>query len=90
MTEMIKANFDGDDTEASRIYFRLAPFFAGLNRNGRIKPIPILRGAIETVSGIKIGPPESMEVRAPAAEFHKARSVLDVFLQESELAHRQT
>ena len=68
MKAMIAAYYAGDNERASRIYFRLAPFFASLNQNGRINPIPILRGAIEVVSGIKIGPPRRPQVPATEEE----------------------
>ena len=53
MKEMIAAWFDNDNRKASALYFRLAPFFAALNQNGRINPIPILRSAIEMTSGLR-------------------------------------
>ena len=81
---MIEAYFAGDNAEASRIYFLLAPFFASLNQNGRINPIPILRAAIEKVSGIKIGPPRSPQVAATAAELDYACSVLEPIFRSRE------
>lgn len=90
MKEMIQAYFDGNNEEASRLYFRLAPFFASLNQNGRINPIPILRGAIERISGIKIGPPRSPQVRASAAEVDHTCSILEGLVREIELVHRQS
>jgi 4-hydroxy-tetrahydrodipicolinate synthase len=77
MKAMIRAYYAGDNAAASRIYFQLAPFFTSLNQNGRINPIPILRAAIENVSGIKIGPPRSPQVPATAAELEYTLSVLD-------------
>lgn len=62
-------------TDEERI--RLAPLFAALNQNGRINPIPILRGAIEMVSGIPIGPPRSPQVAASEDELSVIRMVLD-------------
>lgn len=87
MKEMIRAYYAGDNAAASRMYFRLAPFFASLNQNGRINPIPILRGAIERVSGIKIGPPRSPQVRATAAELDFTCSTLDGLIQGREQAY---
>lgn len=84
MKEMIGAYYAGDNAAASRVYFQLAPFFASLNQNGRINPIPILRAAIEKVSGIKIGPPRSPQVRATAAELEQAISALDGLARASE------
>jgi 4-hydroxy-tetrahydrodipicolinate synthase len=74
---MIDAYYQGDNVKASRIYFKLAPFFASLNQNGRINPIPILRGAIEMVSGIKIGPPRGPQVAATAEEMAVTGAILD-------------
>ena len=64
MKQMIAAWFQGDNPTATSIYFLLAPFFAALNQNGRINPIPILRGAIEMTSGIAIGPPRGPQTPA--------------------------
>ncbi len=75
--DMISAYFRGDNAGASEIYFRLAPFFAALNQNGRINPIPILRGIIEKVSGIPIGPPRSPLVAATADELAFAEATLE-------------
>lgn len=86
MKEMIQAYYAGDNVEASRIYFRLAPFFASLNQNGRINPIPILRGAIERISGINIGPPRSPQVRATATELDFTCSILDGLIRGRERA----
>jgi 4-hydroxy-tetrahydrodipicolinate synthase len=77
MKSMIEAYFKGDNVEASRIYFRLAPFFASLNQNGRVNPIPILRSAIERVSGIEIGPPRSPQVAATAEEMAVTGAIVD-------------
>ena len=77
MKSMIEAYCQGDNAEASRIYFRLAPFFASLNQNGRINPIPILRSAIERVSGIEIGPPRSPQVAATAEEMAVTGAIVD-------------
>jgi 4-hydroxy-tetrahydrodipicolinate synthase len=57
MKAMIAAYFDNDNQAASQIYFRLTPFFLSLCQNNRVNPVPILRGACEMVSGIRIGPP---------------------------------
>ncbi|MBI3684664.1 MAG: 4-hydroxy-tetrahydrodipicolinate synthase [Acidobacteria bacterium] len=75
--DMIAAYFHGDNAGASEIYFQLAPFFAALNQNGRINPIPILRGAIELVSGIPIGPPRSPQAAASEDELSVIQVVLD-------------
>jgi 4-hydroxy-tetrahydrodipicolinate synthase len=77
MKAMIDAYYKGDNAQAAGIYFKMAPFFAALNQNGRINPIPILRGAIEKVSGIKIGPPRSPQVPATAEEMAVAGAILD-------------
>lgn len=87
MKAMIDAYFCGDNAGASRIYFRLAPFFAALNQNGRINPIPILRAAIEAASGIPIGPPRSPQVAATAAEKEVIHSVLADVLRDRGLVH---
>jgi 4-hydroxy-tetrahydrodipicolinate synthase len=77
MKAMIDAYYKGDNVEASRIYFKMAPFFASLNQNGRIDPVPILRAAIEKASGIKIGPPRGPQVPATADEMAVAGAILD-------------
>lgn len=77
MKAMIQAYFDGDNRRASRLYFALAPFFASLNQNGRINPIPILRAAIEKVSGIPIGPPRRPQTPATAEEIAVTAAALD-------------
>jgi 4-hydroxy-tetrahydrodipicolinate synthase len=77
MKAMIACYYRGDNPMASKIYFRLAPFFASLNQNGRINPIPILRGAIERVSGIPIGPPRQPQTPATAAELAVTGAILD-------------
>ncbi len=77
MKAMIDAYFKGDNAGASRIYFKMAPFFASLNQNGRVNPVPILRGAIEKVSGIKIGPPRGPQVAATADEMSVTGAILD-------------
>ncbi len=66
MKEMIAAWLRGDNRRAVEIYFKLAPFFAALNQNGRINPIPILRAAIEIGTGVRVGPPR--RPLTPAAE----------------------
>ena len=85
MKGQIEAYYAGDNVKASRIYFRMAPFFASLNQNGRINPIPILRGAIERVSGIKIGSPRSPQVPATAAELAVTNAILDGLARDREL-----
>ena len=85
MKAMIMAYEAGDNREAARIYFQLAPFFASLNQNGRINPIPILRGAIAAASGIPIGPPRSPQVPATAAELEVTNSVLEALVRDREL-----
>ena len=85
MKGMIEAYYAGDNRKASQIYFRLAPFFASLNQNGRINPIPILRGAIEMGSGIRIGAPRRPQAPATAAELAVVRPILEG-LKEGKLA----
>jgi 4-hydroxy-tetrahydrodipicolinate synthase len=85
MKAMIAAYYSGDNAKASEIYFRLAPFFAALNQNGRINPIPILRGAIEMGSGLGIGPPRSPQVPATKQELDFIRPIL-AGLKEGKLA----
>ena len=82
MKAMIACYFRGDNRMASKIYFRLAPFFASLNQNGRINPIPILRGAIERVSGIRIGPPRRPQMPATAEELAVTGAILDGLQQD--------
>lgn len=77
MKAMIAAYCRGDNAEASRIYFKLAPFFASLNQNGRVNPIPILRAAIERASGIRIGPPRSPQMPATEEEIAVTGAILD-------------
>ncbi|MCX6625212.1 MAG: dihydrodipicolinate synthase family protein [Acidobacteria bacterium] len=77
MAAMIEAYYAGDNVKASQIYFQLAPFFTSLNQNGRINPIPILRAAIERVSGIAIGAPRGPQVPATPDELAVAAAVLD-------------
>jgi 4-hydroxy-tetrahydrodipicolinate synthase len=86
MKAMIRAYYAGDNAEASRIYFQLAPFFASLNQNGRINPIPILRAAIAAASGIKIGPPRSPQVPATAAELEVTNTILEAIVRDREFA----
>jgi 4-hydroxy-tetrahydrodipicolinate synthase len=85
MKGQIQAYYAGDNARASKIYFRMAPFFASLNQNGRVNPIPILRGAIERASGIKIGAPRSPQVPATAAELAVTNAILDGLAQDREL-----
>lgn len=77
MKAMIAAYYDGDNRAASAIYFRLAPFFAALNQSERINPIPILRGAIEMASGIRIGPPRRPLLPATHHELAVIRPILE-------------
>ena len=77
MKAMIDAYYKGDNVKAAQIYFQMAPFFKALNQNGRVNPIPILRGAIEKVSGIQIGPPRGPQVPATAEEMAVAGAILD-------------
>ena len=77
MKAMIEAYYGNDNAKAAAIYFKLAPFFASLNQNGRINPIPILRGAIEKASGIKIGPPRRPQVPATEQEMAVTGAILD-------------
>lgn len=77
MKAMIEAYYQGDNKKAAGIYFKMAPFCASLNQNGRINPIPILRGAIERVSGIQIGPPRSPQAPATAEEMTVVGAILD-------------
>ena len=83
MHAMIAAWFRGDNRTASEIYFRLAPFFAALNQNGRINPIPILRAAIELASGIEIGPPRRPQAPATAEEVAVIRPLVEALRQPS-------
>jgi len=77
MKAMIQAYYQPDSAKAAEIYFKLAPFFASLNQNGRINPIPILRGAIAKVSGITIGPPRRPQTPATAEEMAVTGAILD-------------
>jgi 4-hydroxy-tetrahydrodipicolinate synthase len=77
MKSMIDAYFAGDNAKAAQIYFKLAPFFTSLNQNGRVNPIPILRAAIERVSGIRIGPPRSPQVAATPEEMAVTGPIVD-------------
>ena len=77
MKAMIEAYYQGNNATAAEIHLKLAPFFASLNQNGRINPIPILRGAIEKVSRIQIGPPRSPQVPATAEEMAVTAAILD-------------
>ena len=79
---MIDAYLQGDNAKASRIYFRMAPFFAALTQNGRINPIPILRGAIEIRSGIPIGPPRSPQMPATPAELDVMKPILETLTDD--------
>jgi 4-hydroxy-tetrahydrodipicolinate synthase len=76
MQKMIAAYFNGDNRTASEIYFKMAPFFEALNQNGRINPIPILRGAIEMATGIPVGPPRSPLAPATKEELAVVRKTL--------------
>jgi len=77
MKAMIEAWYAGDNPRASRIYFALARFFASLNQNGRVNPIPILRAAIERFSGIPIGPPRRPQMPATPEETAVTGAILD-------------
>jgi 4-hydroxy-tetrahydrodipicolinate synthase len=77
MKAMVAAYYRPDSAKASEIYFRLAPFFASLNQNGRINPIPILRAAIARASGIQIGPPRRPQTPATAEEMAVTGEILD-------------
>lgn len=77
MHAMIDAWFANDNATASKIYLRLAPFFAALTQNGRINPIPILRAAIELGSGIKIGPPRRPLSQATPEEVAMIRPLVE-------------
>jgi 4-hydroxy-tetrahydrodipicolinate synthase len=83
MHAMIAAWFGNDTRRASEIYFRLAPFFAALNQNGRINPIPILRAAIELASGIKVGPPRRPQMPATTEEVAVIRPLVEALRQPS-------
>jgi len=83
MKAMIAAYYAGDNARASRIYFRLAPFFASLNQNGRINPIPILRAAIELVSGIRIGPPRRPQMPATREEIEVTGAIVRRLAEEA-------
>ena len=82
MKAMIDAYLQGDNAKASRIYFRMAPFFAALTQNGRINPIPILRGAVEIRSGIPIGPPRSPQMPATPAELNVIKPILETLTDD--------
>lgn len=77
MKRMIAAYFANDNSLASEYYFKLAPFFNALGQNGRINPIPVLRGAIEMASGIPIGPPRRPLVEATQQELEVVRPILE-------------
>jgi 4-hydroxy-tetrahydrodipicolinate synthase len=77
MKAMIAAYYAGDNKRAAEIYFALAPLFASFNQNGRINPIPIVRAAIEKVSGIPIGPPRRPQTPATAEELAVTAAVLE-------------
>jgi 4-hydroxy-tetrahydrodipicolinate synthase len=77
---MIDAYFAGDNAGASAIYLRMAPFFAALNQNGRVNPIPILRAAIELGTGIRIGPPRRPLSPATAGEIAAIRPIVEDLL----------
>lgn len=86
MKEMIAAWFRGDNRRAVEIYFALAPFFAALNQNGRINPIPILRAAIEIGTGIQVGPPRRPLTPATEEEIAVIRPVVEQLCARS-MAH---
>jgi 4-hydroxy-tetrahydrodipicolinate synthase len=48
---------EGKNQEAMEVYRGIFRLFRGFGVNGRIHPNPMLRAAIEVVTGIKIGPP---------------------------------
>ena len=85
MKGMIAAYYAGDSARASKIYFKMAPFFAALNQNGRINPIPILRGAIAHVSGIRIGAARRPQVAATAAELEITNAIVDGLVRDCTL-----
>jgi len=82
MKAMIDAYFQGDNAKASRIYFRMAPLFTALTQNGRVNPIPILRGAIAIKSGIPIGPPRSPQMPATPQELDVVRPILETLADD--------
>ncbi len=47
----------GKNTEAMEVYRDIFRLFRGFGVNGRVHPNPMLRAAIEVVTGIEIGPP---------------------------------
>lgn len=47
----------GKNTEAMEVYRDIFRLFRGFGVNGRVHPNPMLRAAIEVVTGITIGPP---------------------------------
>jgi 4-hydroxy-tetrahydrodipicolinate synthase len=55
----------------------MAPFLEALSQNGRINPIPILRGAIETATGMQMGRPRSPLAPATDAELAVVRRTLE-------------
>lgn len=47
----------GKNNEAMEVYRDIFRLFRGFGVNGRVHPNPMLRAAIEVVTGIKVGPP---------------------------------
>lgn len=56
---IFKAFEKGDNAMAKDLFVKLYRFCKACGQNGRILPNPIIRPAIEMVTGIKIGPPRS-------------------------------
>jgi 4-hydroxy-tetrahydrodipicolinate synthase len=57
--DIFKAYADGENEKARQLFIKIYRFCKIFGQNGRILPNPILRPAIELITGIKIGPPRS-------------------------------
>lgn len=85
--KMIATYLKGDNETARSLYRRMFPFFSALTQNDRTSPVPILRSAIQLVSGIKIGPPRSPQMPATDEETATIAAILENL---SDLVYRFT
>jgi 4-hydroxy-tetrahydrodipicolinate synthase len=57
--EIFQAYARGENEKVRKIFINLYRFCKTFGQNGRILPNPIIRPAIELISGIKLGPARS-------------------------------
>lgn len=74
--EIFAAFEAGDNKKANEINLMLYRFSKSLGQGGRILPNPLLRPAIEAVSGIKVGPARSPLTKATDIELEVTLGIL--------------